>query len=513
MKWAYPLLILLTAVSPLFAAAQDNNNNKPDAAMGETLTLQKAMSLAYKYNLSLEVERITPEIASAGVNFERAKFEPLFTSNLFGNSSNQPTYSSLTGTGKVNSKNFTYNFGLQQRWKTGTSYNVEFNNARVSTNQLFTTFNPRYSSSLFLSVNQPLMRDFGMGITRAPVDIAIKNKLASDERLRKNVMDIGMQVEQAYWSLVYSRQLLGVVQQSLAYAKDLYENNKKQVEVGTMAPLEVVVAEAQVAADEQEIIQTQALIQNNEDSLRTLIIGKQVTDWDQPIIPVEEPQVVPMSVTEEEAIQRALDANPDLKALDIDFQSRTLSSRLAANALKPQIDLQAQYGYSGLGGERLIFTDDPLNPVVTGTQPGGYRDALTNLWDNRTVAVGVVIGLPIGNGSARASFMQADLEKKQAETTLANAKQQTILSVRTAYRNIESDLKVLDASRVSRVLQEKKLDAERKKLNVGLSTNNVVLDFQQDLARAQATEFLALINYKKDVASLNRLMGATWTGE
>jgi outer membrane protein TolC len=512
MKWASLLLFFLISAAPV--VAQDSMAAEDTTAAGETLTLQRAISMAYRNNLSLEVERMNPEISAAGVSYEKAKFQPLFSANINANDSNQPTGSRLSGeASSLNSKDFAYDFSLQQVLSTGTSYSVQFNNSRVRTNQLFSTYNPRYDSSLFAGVSQPLLRNFGLDITRGPLLIAQKNRVASDQRLRQKVMDIGVQVEQAYWDLAYARRLLDVVKQSLAYAQDLYENNKKQVEVGTMAPLEVVVAEAEVAAREQEIIQTEALIRNTEDHLRTLIIGKEMTDWDVPIIPSEKPSIQPLDITEEEAIQHGLESNPDLQALQINVEADTLNTKLAANALKPQLDLRAQVGFSGLGGERLVYGGDVLNPVPIGTEPGGYGDALSSLWDNRTFAVGFVVGIPIGNGQAKASYIQADLQQKQAVKTLENARQQTVLSIRTTFRNIQSDLKVLDAAKVNRVLQEKKLDAERKKLNVGLSTNNVVLDFQQDLARAQGTELQAMVSYLKDVASLNRLMGATWTGE
>jgi outer membrane protein TolC len=296
----------------------------------------------------------------------------------------------------------------------------------------------------------------------------------------------------------------------LIYAKDLYENNKKQVEVGTMAPLDVVVAEAAVAEQEQRIITAEAAVRNTEDALKTLMTGtgNRVVEFFGPIIPSDEPKIEPLPYSEQEAIQRALSENPDLKALQADVEAGTLNTKLAANALKPQLDLKASLGFSGLGGERLIFSNDIFNPIPIGEEPGGYGDALVTLFDNRTWSLGFQVGLPIGNRAARAAYVRADLTQKQSEKILENAQQQLVLNVRTVMRNMESDLKRLDAARASRVLQEKKVDAERKKLNVGLSTNNVVLDFLDDLALAQSAELLATVDYSKDRAQLERYLGA-----
>jgi outer membrane protein len=235
--------------------------------------------------------------------------------------------------------------------------------------------------------------------------------------------------------------------------------------------------------------------------------NKQVIDWKRPIIPSDAPKVEPVPYSEEEAIQRALVENPDLQALRADVEAGTLNTKLAANSLKYQLDLRASYGYAGLGGSRILFSDDIFNPVPIGTLPGGYGDALSSLFDNRTWSVGFFVGIPIGNRAAEAAYVRADLETKQSQTVLENAQQQLILNIRTAMRNMESDLKRLEAARVSRNLQERKLDAERKKLNVGLSTNNVVLDFQEDLARAQSAELLAMVDYEKNRAQLERYMG------
>jgi outer membrane protein TolC len=322
------------------------------------------------------------------------------------------------------------------------------------------------------------------------------------------VLDIALQVEQAYWDLVFFRGQMDVRTQSLTSATALYENNKKQVEVGTMAPLEIVVAEAEVAARRQEIITTENLIGNTEDRLRNLVTtDKQPERWNTRFIPSDEPMVRPITITADEAIQKGLANNPDLKALELDLSSDRLSKRLAADALKPQFDFEATAGFTGLGGDVLLLDDSTFPPTVIGVTPGGYPDALSSLFDNRTWYAGFVVGLPIGNRAAEADFVRADLTEKQSQRTLENARQQLVFNIRTAIRNLESALKRLDASRASRILQEKKLDAERKKLAVGLSTNYIVLDYQDDLALAQSQELLAMVDYEKNLAQLERFMG------
>src|SRR5262245_21049469 len=502
MKWCSLLVLLLFVFGT--AAAQETETQ----SVGEVLTLQEAIDLALKNNLDIKTEEYNPEIRDTFVSNEEARFEPLFSGNLSNENAQIPTGSRLAGEGTLENKNLAYDLRWDHLLTTGTSYNIVFNNPRFTTNQLFSSFNPKFDTSLFANVRQPLMRNFGKDITLTPLNIAKSDRLASDARLHQRVLDVELLVTQAYLDYAFAQAELGVFQQSLVFAKDLYENNKKQVEVGTMAPLEVVVAEAEVATKEQAIIAGEVAIKNREDILRKLIMGDHVQDWNQTIeIPKERPEFIDISITEEQAIEIALKDNPDIKALEMDLQSNNLTTKLARNRMKPLMDLSASFGYTGLGGDQLVFGGDIFNPVPIGTVPGNYGDALGNLWENPTWNVGLVIGLPVGNKDAQANYVRADLTEKQTKTILDNTRQQLTLDVRTALRNIKASLKLIESTRTTVVLQEKKLDAERKKLNVGLSTNNVVLDFQDDLAQARSAELAAIIAYLKNVAQLERFMG------
>ncbi len=503
MKWCSLLVLILFIFQPVAAQQSDTT------ASTDSLTLQEAIDLALENNLELKIEEYNPEINDTLVIFEEGRFEPLFFTNLSNENADIPTGSRLAGEGTLQNENLGYNFRWDQLLPSSTSYNVTFNNSRQSTNQLFTSFNPRFDTALFANVRQPILRNFGREITLTPINVAKTDKLAADARLNQQVLDIEFQVTQAYLDYAFAIAEVEVFKQSLTYAQDLYENNKKQVEVGTMAPLEVVVAEAEVATREQAIIAGETAIRNREDLLRTQIFGDKLKDWNQTIvIPMERPAFTDISITEEQAIGSALKDNPDIKALEMDLKSRNLSTKLARNQLKPLMDFTASVGFTGLGGDQLIFSDDIFNPVPIGVQSGGYSDALENMWENPTWTAGIIIELPIGNKKAEADYVRADLTEKQTKTILENTRQQLILNVRTALRNIKSSLKLIESSRATVVLQERKLDAERKKLNVGLSTNNVVLDFQEDLARAQSTELLAIISYLKNVAQLERFIGS-----
>lgn len=509
MKLFLAALISLCCLQPLLAQ-ENSTSTSPSTSTSTTpreVTLQEVVDLALKNNLGLEIEKFNPAITETQIQTQESLFDPLLSSNVNTLDATFPTASELEGA-SVNLKEQNWNVLFQQKTKWSTSYRVEFNNSRGDTNQLFVNVNPQFNSSLFLFVVQPLMRNFGLEYTTLGLKRAEMNLLASDHRLKQRVLDIILVVEQDYWNLVFARKQLLVNQQSLGLAKELYENNKKQVEVGTMAPLDIVVAEAEVAARTEGIITVESLIQNTGDRLKLAVLGNQVDkSWPLEIIPTEEPDLTELAMTEEEAIQKAVADSPDLKALKADVDSNALTTRIAKNFLKPQLDLEANYGYRGLGGDLLNIGPD--GTAIGIIRPGGYTDSLSNLWDNRTWYAGVVFGLPIRNNLARADYVRSDLIQQQSQKIYEEARQQLIVNVRLTIHNIRSNKQRLEAAIVSRVLQEKKLDAERKKLSVGLSTNYTVLQFQDDLSRAQFQELFALVDYKKEQAQLNRYLGSS----
>ncbi len=458
MKWCSLLVLILFAFGPVVIAQETETHPS-----GDVLTLQEAVDLALKNNLDIKTEEYNPEISDTFVANEAARFEPLFSGNLSNENADIPTGSRLSGEGTLQNENLAYTLRWDHLTTYSTSYDVVFNNSRFTSNQLFSSFNPRFDSSLFANVRQPLLRNFGREITLTPINIAKTNRLASDNRLNQRVLDVELQVTQAYLDYAFAQAELEVFKQSLVFAQDLFENNKKQVEVGTMAPLEVVVAQAEVATKEQAIIAGEVAIKNREDILRTLVYGDKIQDWNYAIsIPLERPEFVDISITEQQAIEIALKDNPDIKALEMDLKSNNLTTKLARNRLKPLLDLTGSFGYTGIGGDQLLFGGDISNPVPIGTVPGGNSDALANLWENPTWNVGVIIELPVGNKNAEADYVRADLTEKQTNTILENTRQQLIMNVRTALRNIRASLKLIESSRVTVELQEKKLDAERK---------------------------------------------------
>jgi len=327
-------------------------------------------------------------------------------------------------------------------------------------------------------------------------------------------MDTIYSVEEAYWNLVYSIENLKVIKQSLKLARDLLEKNKKAVEIGTLAPIEILSAEEQVASRQADILEAEALVKNNEDLLKTVIniAAEEKTPEMVKILPKDKPVYKKKEMTLEQALTIAMANRPDLQATRIDLKNKEINLSYAKNQLFPDLSLNASYWSPGIGGDRVLYLDNnPLSGVVIGTIPGGVSDALKDAlgFKYKNWTIGLTLSLPLNSFISRAAYAQARVSLDQALLQLKNQEQQVYLEIKNALRNVQTNYQRVEARRVARELAEKKLEAEQEKLRVGLSTNYFVLQYQRDLANAQSMELKAIIDYNLSLARLNRALGLT----
>jgi outer membrane protein TolC len=325
-------------------------------------------------------------------------------------------------------------------------------------------------------------------------------------------MDIVYNVESAYWNLVYSIENLKVRQQSVDLAKDLLETNKRSVEVGTLAPMDILSAQAEVATREADLIQAEAQVQSSQDALAVLInMPEKEQEALGAIVPLDSPSYTEQKTNLEEALAAALQYRPDLETSKLGISADELSLKYTKNQLLPDLNLSASYAGSGVSGTQILYEGSPLQGIVIGTVPGNMsgaiRDALRFLYPNWSV--GVTLNVPFSNLFSRASFTQAKLNLRQSMLQLENQQQQVFLEIKNGVRNIDANFKRIAAYKVARELAEQKLTAEQEKLRVGQSTNYNVLLFQRDLANARISELNSIIAYNVSLAALERSMGVT----
>jgi outer membrane protein TolC len=476
-----------------------------------SLSLEECILRAMKNNLSVAIQVLNPEIAGAALTQAGEKFYPTLSLGLNKRNTDSASYSWLDAADSVVTRTKDYSLDLSQVIPGGGTLGVSLTSNRNDSNRSFQTINPRYGSTLTFDFSQPLLKDFGWNISRREILLARNNLSISESELATALMSTIYQVESAYWTLAYSIDDLEVRSQSLQLAKDLLEKNRRSVEVGQLAPIEILSAQAEVATREADILQAEAQVKNAEDEMKALLnLSKDEDAATSSIVPKDRPGVVENKITLDEALATALENRPDLKATRIGLKNTELNLSYAKNQLLPGLNLTASYWSPGVSGTRIVYLDDnPLSGIILRTIPGGskasLKDALNLKYNNWSV--GLTLTVPVSNILSRASYAQARLDMQQALLDLKNKEQQVFLEIKTAVRAAETNAKRVQAYKVARELAEQKLAGEEEKLRVGLSTNYMVLQYQRDLATARSTELRAVVDYNVSLADLDRALG------
>lgn len=475
------------------------------------LTLDEAIAQALKNNLDIAVEAFNPELAADQLLKARETFLPQFDLSFGNNHSENPSYWWLQGEGTSVDKYRNYSAAVAQIIPTGGRISLSLQGYRSETNQSFQLINPRFGTTLAVNFSQPLLKDFGLKIARRQILGAEKNLEIADVQLRGTMMETIYLVQEAYWSLVYAVDSLQVKRQSLELGRDLLAKNRKEVEFGQLAPIEILNAEAAVAQREADLIQAEALITRSREVLKSILNLPADGGAAEAILePVDRPGIQGVSPDLDEALKKAAENQPDLHALQTTIDNKALNLTVAKNQMLPSLNLEFSYSTPGISGDRIKYlNDDPFMGIIVGKEPGSagdsLRDAVKFIYDNWNV--GLSLSFPLGNALTRADVAYAQTDLAQSQVRLKNLQQQVSLDVSDAVRAIETNAKRIEAYRLARELAEKSLEAEQKKLAVGMSTNYFVLDFQDRLANAKSLELKAKIDYILSVERLEKSTG------
>lgn len=496
-----PLAALFVTVLALAAPAEE--------APAKLLTLNQVIEQALKNNLDLQIEMSNPDIADALWSKSKSIFIPRLALGFTRGSTSTPSSTIFTGADVEKADSGALSFTLSQKLITGGDLDVVLDNSRNSTNSRFSQINPRYSSMLRFNLAQPLLKNFGLTATKRGITIARHNRDKSLAALKQQVIDLIYQAEEAYWNLVHSHQNLEVKDKSLQLAKDLLKQNEVQVRVGVSAPMDILTAQAEVAAREGEVLQARSQIQTYEENLRRIL---NISQAPEAIVPDDKPLFRPHEADFNEFLAQALEKRPDIEQVRLDLRSRNVEVRYYRNQTLPDLQLTASYYTRGLSGTPRDVDFDLL-PI--GSTPGSIggnlsdslRDALKRLYEN--YSIGLQLSIPLVNTSARADLVQARLSLEQGLLTLKKVESTVYSEVKQIIMDLETYAKIVEATRISRELAEQKLAAEQKKLAVGLSTNYQVLQYQRDFASTQIAELKSLIDYNLVLARVDKVLGAT----
>jgi outer membrane protein TolC len=397
-------------------------------------------------------------------------------------------------------------------------------------------FNPSVQSSIFVGFTQQLLNGFGRTVNTRNIVISKNNRKIADWVFTQQAITTVTNTITDYWELVFARENVKVQQQAVTVAQKLYNDNKKQLEIGTMAPLDVTRAESELATDRQNLIVAQTTQLQNEQILKNAISKNPLApNWvNVEIIPTDLPNR-PEAIEApsfEEAAKEAFAKRPELQEQALNLLNGAVDIKATRNALLPTATLQAQYGTTGLAGNQRLFSSTPAPgaPIVgpngqpvpglflpsatvtqTGTAEAGFPDAMSTVFHNNfpDYSVQLNVSIPIRNRSAQADNQHAILTQRQLEAQLQQLKNAALLDVRNSYIALTQDRAQVDAASKARELQQQTFDAEQKKYQLGASTVYLVIQTQRDLIAAQGTELRALANLVEAKANYERAVGRT----
>jgi len=489
----------------------------PQGGQMVELTLDEAVERALDRNLELAVERMNPTTFDLSLARLRAIYHPILTSQIGQQSRIQAPTSTLNGGFAVDNDTTTYNTGVSQSmpWYGG-AYTFQFNNNKQVTNSSNTNFNPAFNSNFLLAYTQPLLRGLTIDGNRQQLRVTTISRDISETQLRGIVATTVANVRNAYWELLYALQAVDVARGSLDLAEKLVQDNRARVEVGTMAPLDVVQADAEAATRRQAVTTAEATARTAELTLKRLIVnGTDDTLWRSQITPVDRVTFRNEAVDVESAVLKALNERSDMEVARKTVESNDVTLKYSHNQTLPAVDLSAQYGAAGIGGVQAIRQDPRLvNSPIIGYTQGGYSDALSTLtgrsYPNWNVAVNM--SYQIGQSATDASYARAKIQRNQAAAQLRALELSVATEVTNAALQVESNLKRYEAATAARELAETRLSAEQSRFEVGLSTNFFVVQAQRDLATQQISELRALLDYRRSLVDFERSQQAPAAG-
>jgi outer membrane protein len=465
--------------------------------------------------------------STLGIGSPITSFDPIVTGSLQWDHNDSLASSVFTGVPVLAQNTQTYNFAYNQGLQWGTNLSVGFSNNRTTTNGPFTNYSPLINSGFQFRMTQHLLQGLGFVPNTRFIRIAKNNREISDVAFRLQTITTVDQIENMYWDLVFAYENVRVQQESLAFAQKTLSDTQKQVQIGSLAPIEVVRAQSTVATDQQNLITAQNNLQLQQLLMKNAL-SRNLHDAalaDAEVIPtstVQLPEQEPVIPTED-LVNDALGHRAELAESRIDLTNREINNKAVRNAQLPTLDLFAYYGGSGLGGGQnpanlcanqppglraLGFCSGPPSPLAP-VATVGYGSALNELVNSSAPdkGLGVTVNIPIRNRDAQANQVRAELEYRQAQMRLQQIENQIRIEVRNAQFTLQQNRAAVAAAQAAAELGRQSLDAEQKKLNLGASTSTLVLQNESVLATNESNLVSAMAAYEKSRIELDRATG------
>lgn len=482
------------------------------AASPARLTMREAVLAAVQNNPGLISQSLTPAVQNAGILAAQAEFDPALGADLNLDRLKTPAGSVLQGATLLSTDNRNWDVYAQKRLLTGGTLRLDWQNNRLTTDSAFQSLVPQYRPEALISLNQPLLRGFGLYFSRLNIRIAETATDAAIAQYRANVANFITQVVQAYWNVVRLTEQLGVLQSSLELARQTVRDNQIRVDVGVLPPVAIKESEAEAARREEEVIVATNALGQARRQLRQIVYvpAGDISGFPKPVEPVDRPLVDRVHADYESSLSIAMEKRNEIIAARLALKSNELNVALNKNQLLPRLDLYGAYGINSLSGDPVPVTD-PDDPGVVLVSPfgGSYSDALGRMFEGDTYYYqgGVRIEVPIGNAGAKAAFTQSKVQEQQALFSYRQTVSEVALEVGQTVGDVISNLQRITQTRIARELTEENLRNQTKRYDVGMVTTTDLLIFQDQVARARLTEIQAVIDYNNSLAALERAQG------
>jgi HAE1 family hydrophobic/amphiphilic exporter-1 len=509
-----------------------------DMADQRPLTLSEAITLALENNKDIEVTRKNVKIAEYDLLAARGVYEPRFTGQTYYERSTVPNVSIFSSNQKTTQASIVGNAGLTAYVpRFGTVLRGEFNNTRLTTNNPISILSPQNNSGFTFSLTQPLFRGRSFDQNRRTIEIAKRNLSLSDVQFRQRSIDIIAAVQRAYWDLTYALRNLQVQRDGVRDAKDQLAHNRRLVEEGQLAPIDIVAAETQVANFEQSVYEALNTVTQAENTLKNLIAPSRTAElWSESVTPVDPVDLDAPTTTLNEALTAALQNRPELEINEAQKDINKIDQRLYRELKKPQIDLVASYNSAGIGGSQNPNFSSPFStPCDPQTQTpseyqacvtrqqlllaqqqallqsiGGSSSSVTDIFSNKypTYRVGVTFNLPLfGDKTARAQYGRSLVEGERLDVQREQIEQTIQVDVRNALQTLRTAEARLRAAAIARENSVRQYESEQRKLDNGQSDIYRVLERQTALTSARSAELRAQTELNKAISDLQRATG------
>ncbi len=475
------------------------------------LSLRSYIELVMANNTDVAIQRLNVLLAQNAIQRAFAPFDPAFVGTFNSSRANTPSNDVLAGAAVVSSLNQRANFTYNQMLENGTQYNVGFVGNKAASNSAFTNFNPSISTNLQFNVTQPLLRNRGIYVNRLPIMIARSRFRASGSQLREQVISLLAQAETAYWDVVDARESLRVRQESLELAETFLKRSTRELELGAISPLDIYQPQQQQATAEVNVAVAVYRLKQREDAARRWIgadLNPQIRTLPLVLTETATAPVDNAPLPAEDLAERALRLRPELETSRFTTDVANLQIQTATNNLRPDLSLGGTYTSQGRGGiffpRSLTGTTGPVIPL-----PGGINDAIDQLFNFTypTYGFSLTLRLPLRNRAAAADLADATVTKRREILNQRNIEQRIRLDVLNAVNAVEQSRAGVRLAGVAQEFARKRLDAEQRKYELGVSTIFLVLQAQTDLTSAESDLVTQSINLRRNQLQLLQSTG------